>query len=104
MLREAITKYEHRTVEAGQILVELIKLAKEIHEAYQKGDKLKLTEDEITFYDALEVNDSAVKILGDDTLQLIAKELAVSIRENVTIDWTKRENVRVKLRRQLKKF
>ena len=104
MLREAIRKYENRTVEAGQILVELIKLAKEIHESHQRGNKLKLTEDEIAFYDALEVNDSAVKILGDDTLQQIAKELVVSIRENVTIDWTKRENVRAKLRLAVKKI
>lgn len=104
MLQEAIRKYEHRTIEAGQILAELIKLAKEIHEAHQRGEKLKLTEDEIAFYDALEVNDSAVKILGDDTLQTIAKELVVSIRENVTIDWTKRENVRAKLRLAVKKI
>jgi len=104
MLQEAIRKYEHRTIEAVQILAELIKLAKEIHEASQRGEKLKLTEDEIAFYDALEVNDSAVKILGDDTLQQIAKELVVSIRENVTIDWTKRENVRAKLRLAVKKI
>ena len=64
MLQESIRKYEHRTIEAGQILAELIKLAKEIHEASQRGEKLKLTDDEIAFYDALEVNDSAVKILG----------------------------------------
>jgi type I restriction enzyme R subunit len=104
MLQEAIRKYEHRTVEAAQILSELIKLAEEIREAYRRGEKLKLTDDEIAFYDALEVNDSAVKILGDDTLQQIARELVESIHQNVTIDWTKRENVRAKLRLTVKKI
>jgi len=104
MLQEAIRKYEHRTVEAAQILAELVKLAKEIREAYKRGEKLKLTDDEIAFYDALEVNDSAVKILGDETLQQIARELVSSIRQNVTIDWTKRENVRAKLRLAVKKI
>ena len=104
MLQEAIRKYEHRTIEAAQILSELIKLAQEMREAYKRGEKLKLTEDEIAFYDALEVNDSAVKILGDDTLQQIARELVESIRQNATIDWTKRFSVRAKLRLAVKKI
>ena len=104
MLREAIRKYENRTVEATQIIAELIKLAKDMREAYQRGDKINLTEDEIAFYDALEVNDSAVKILGDETLQQIARELVESIKSNVTIDWTKRANVRAKLRLAVKKI
>ncbi len=57
-----------------------------MREAYRRGEKLKLTDDEIAFYDALEVNDSAVKILGDETLQQIARELVISIRQNATID------------------
>lgn len=104
MLQEAIRKYEHRTVEASQILAELIKLAREIREAYQRGEKLCLSDDEIAFYDALEVNDSAVKILGDETLQTIAKEIVASIRENATIDWTKKQNVRARLRLAVKKI
>jgi len=104
MLLEAIRKYENRTMEAAQILAELVKLAKDMREAYQRGEKLNLTEDEIAFYDALEVNDSAVKILGDKTLQQIARELVDSIRKNVTIDWTKRESVRAKLRLTVKKI
>jgi type I restriction enzyme R subunit len=104
MLQEAIRKYEHRTVEASQILAELVKLAREMREAYQRGEKLKLSDDEIAFYDALEVNDSAVKILGDQTLQIIAKEIVVSIRQNATIDWTKKQNVRARLRLAVKKI
>ena len=63
-----------------------------------RGEKLGLTDDELAFYDALETNDSAVQVLGDDTLRAIAQELVQTIRHNVTIDWTLRENVRANLR------
>ena len=66
--------------------------------------KLHLTEDEIAFYDALEVNDSAVKVLGDDTLKMIARELVDMVRKNVTIDWRVREAVRAKLRLMVKRI
>ena len=46
----------------------------------------------------METNDSAVKVLGDDVLRDIARELVTAVRSNVTIDWTMRENVRAKLR------
>jgi type I restriction enzyme R subunit len=63
-----------------------------------------LTEDELAFYDALEVNDSAVKILGDTTLKAIARDLVEAIRKNVTIDWTEREMVRAKMRAIVKRL
>ena len=66
---------------------ELIALAKEIREADHRDEDLGLTEDETAFYDALETNDSAVKLLGDQNLRFIAQELVKTIRENVTIDW-----------------
>ncbi len=66
--------------------------------ARDRGEQLGLTDDEIAFYDALEVNDSAVQVLGDDTLRLIARELVDSVRRNVSIDWTVKESVRAKLR------
>ena len=69
-----------------------------MREANKRGEALKLSEDELAFYDALEVNDSAVKVLGDDTLKDIARELVRSVHENATIDWTVKENVRAKLR------
>ena len=67
-------------------------------EAHKRGDDLGLSEDELAFYDALEVNDSAVKVLGDETLQKIAKELVEAVRKNATIDWTVKESARAKLR------
>lgn len=67
-------------------------------EDQERGDQLRLTSDELAFYDALEVNDSAVKVLGDDTLRTIARELIEKVRASVTIDWTMKESVRAQLR------
>ena len=64
----------------------MVKLAKDMREAHRRGKDLGLSEDEVAFYDALEVSDSAVKILGDDTLRAIARELVDTVRRNVTID------------------
>ena len=98
MLAQAILRYKNRAIEAAQVIEELIELAKRIKEAQERGEELGLNDDEVAFYDALEVNDSAVEVLGDDTLRLIAQELVRAVRRSVTIDWTIRENVRAKLR------
>jgi len=75
-----------------------------MREAKARGEQLGLTDDEVAFYDALETNDSAVKVLGDDTLRTIARELVKTVRANVTIDWTMRENVRAQLRVLVKRI
>jgi type I restriction enzyme R subunit len=98
MLERSLAKYRNRAIEAAAVIEELIGLAKEMRDAQQRGEQLGLTEDEIAFYDALEVNDSAVKVLGEPTLLKIARELVEAVRKNVTIDWTVRENVRAQLR------
>ena len=98
MLDDAVRRYMSRTVQAEDIIEELIGLAREMREAIARGEALGLTDDELAFYDALEVNDSAVAVLGDRTLQLIARELVSAVRRNVTIDWTLRENVRARMR------
>ena len=98
MLEQSLHRYQNRAIEAAQVIEELIGLAREMREANARGEKLHLTEDELAFYDALEVNDSAVKVLGDEALCGIARELVATVRKNVTIDWTVRENVRAQLR------
>jgi type I restriction enzyme R subunit len=98
MLEQMLNRYRNRAIEAAQVLEELIELAKHMREADGRGDNLGLTDDELAFYDALETNDSAVAILGDETLRHIAQELVEAVRANTTIDWTLRENVRAKLR------
>jgi type I restriction enzyme, R subunit len=104
MLEQTIRRYQNRAIEAAQVIEELIGLAKEMREAHARGDALRLSEDELAFYDALETNDSAVKVLGDDTLRTIAQELVRTVRANVTIDWTLRENVRAQLRVLVKRI
>jgi type I restriction enzyme R subunit len=104
MLEKTIRSYQNRTLESAEVIAELIRLARDIREAGRRGEDLGLTEDEIAFYDALEVNDSAVKVLGDETLKEIARELVETVRNNVTIDWTVREAVRAKLRVMVKRI
>jgi len=104
LLERTIRSYQNRTLESAEVIAELIKLAEEMREAQKRGDQLNLSEDEIAFYDALEVNDSAVKVLGDDTLKNIARELVETVRNNATIDWTVRETVRAKLRVMVKRI
>jgi type I restriction enzyme R subunit len=98
MLEQSLRRYQNRAIEAAQVIEELIELAKEMRAASARGESLGLTDDELAFYDALETNDSAVKVLGDETLRAIARELVATVRNNVTIDWTMRENVRAQLR------
>ena len=98
MLEQTLRRYQNRAVEAAQVIEELIELAREMREANARGERLGLSEDELAFYDALETNDSAVQVLGDETLRDIARELVETVRRNVTIDWTLRENVRAHLR------
>jgi len=86
------------------VIEELISLAKEMRQADRRGEQLGLSEDEIAFYDALEVNDSAVKVLGDRTLRQIAQELVKAVRSNIKIDWTVRENVRAEMRVMIKRI
>ena len=104
MLEQTIRRYQNRAVEAAQVIEELIGLAREMREASARGERLGLSDEELAFYDALGVNDSAVQVLGDDTLRDIARELVETVRGNVTIDWTLRENVRANLRRLVKRI
>ena len=104
MLEQTLLRYQNRAIEAAQVIEELIQLAEEMRAASARGEALGLSEDELAFYDALETNDSAVKVLGDDTLRGIARELVTTVRNNVTIDWTMRENVRAQLRVLVKRI
>lgn len=108
MLEGAIKRYQNNLLTTAEIIQELIKIAKQIKEADKEGEKLGLTNDEVAFYNALEINDSAVQVLGDEQLKQIAREIAEKVRANATIDWTIRESARAKLmvlvRRTLNKW
>lgn len=97
MLETAIKRYQNNLLTTAQIIEELIQIAKEVKSSDEEAKRLGLTEAELAFYDALETNDSAVKVLGDEVLKTIAREIADKVKKNVTIDWTIRESARAKL-------
>ena len=103
MLERTIRAYQNRAIETAAVIEELIALAKEMREADRRGEQMNLSEEELAFYDALETNDSAVRVLGDETLRDIARELVETVRNNVTIDWTVRESIRARLRVMVKR-
>lgn len=104
MLESAIKKYQNNLLTAVQVIEELVKLAKEIRESDKRGEALNLSEDELAFYDALASNDSAKEVLGDKQLAAIAIEVFRSVKGNATIDWTLKESVRARLRRDVKRI
>ncbi len=108
MLDASLQKYKNRAIEAAKIIEDLINMAKDIREAHKRGETLGLGEDEMAFYDALEINDSAVKVLGDKILKHIAVELVQIIKDNLDVDWavkeTSRAKVRMAVKRLLKKY
>lgn len=104
LLEDAVRRYQNRAIEAAQVIAEMIDLAKDIKAADRRGEDLGLTSDEIAFYDALEVNASAVKVLGDEKLKFIAQELVQAVKNNISIDWSLRESVRANLRVIIKRI
>lgn len=102
-LEETVRRYQARSIEAAQVIVEMIELARELKEADKRGDALKLSQEELAFYDALSTNESAREVLGDAQLSVIAREVLQIVRQNTTIDWTEKESVKANLRRYVKR-
>lgn len=104
MLENAIRKYQNNLLTSAQVIEELIKIAKDIRQSDKRGESLDLNEDELAFYDALANSENAKEVLGDKQLAVIAMEVLKSVKGNATIDWTLKENVRAKLRRDVKRI
>lgn len=104
MLAESVLKYQNRTLDAAQVVAELVALAKSLKEEADRGAKLGLTSDELAFYDAIRTNDSAVVELGDETLKRIAHELVEIVRRDARTDWNVKEQVRAKLRATIRRL
>ena len=104
MLTDVVQRYQNRSIEAAQVMEELVQMAKDFREAAGRGEQLGLTEDEVRFYDALANNESAVKELTDETLKKIAHELAENLRKNLSVDWAQRESVQAKLRLMVRRI
>ena len=103
-LESSIRDYRSRAITAAQVIKKLIQLAREMRQAQGRGDKLRLSDDELAFYDALDAGNSAVKVLGDETLRTMARELVETVQSNVTNDWVLRESVRVRLQTLVKRI
>jgi type I restriction enzyme R subunit len=103
-LEDAVARYHAGAITTAEVLQELIQLARDIRAARQRGEEQGLTEEEIAFYDALAENESAVQVMGDDKLKVIAHELLMSLRENATVDWAHRESARARMRVLVKRI
>jgi type I restriction enzyme, R subunit len=104
MLENALLKYKNKTIEAAQVIEELIAMAREMREAEAEAAELGLSADEVAFYDALAANGSAREVMGDDQLRDLARLLVERVRKNVTVDWTVRESARARLRVEVKRL
>jgi len=104
LLENAIRKYQNRAIETTQVIMELIELAKQISKAEKRGESSGLTPDELAFYDALAENESAREIMGEDILKQIARDLTVSIKNNISVDWAIRESVQAKMKMIIKRL
>jgi type I restriction enzyme R subunit len=104
MLEDAVNKYQKRAITSAEVIQELIKLAKDMQKAQSRGEDLGLDEEELAFYDALAQNESAVQVMGDQNLCVIAHELLEKVKQNVSIDWSLRENARAKIRILVKRI
>lgn len=104
MLSETIKRYENHALTTVQVIEQLIEFAKELRDEPKRAEEMGLNEDELAFYDALADNDSAVQVLGNEQLRVIARELVTSVRESVTIDWNLRESARAGIRLKIKRI
>jgi len=104
MLEQSLLRYQNRTLDAAQVVSELVDLANALKEEADRGDKLGLNADELAFYDAIRTNDAAVMELGDNTLKKIAHELVDIVRRDAKTDWNVKEQVRAKLRSAIKRL
>lgn len=103
-LEDAVARYHANAITTAEVLQELIKLAKDIRAARQRGEESELSDEEIAFYDALAENENAVEMMGDDKLRLIAQELMVGLRANASVDWAHRESARARMRVLVKRI
>ena len=102
LLQASLTRYRNRAIETAQVIEELIQMAKSFNEAAKRGEDLGLAPEEMAFYDALETNEASVRLLGDNELKAIARELTEYLRNNLKTDWSVRESVRAAMRVRVK--
>lgn len=97
ILKDLMENYYGRFIDSEEVIQELIKLAKDIMKAEEKGKSSGLSVEEYAFYEALSSNTSAMEVMGTDILKDIAKELTKTIQQNATVDWNVRKSVQAKM-------
>jgi len=102
LLQASLNKYANRSIEAAQVIEELIAMARQFRAEAEKAEAMGLSVAEVAFYDALANNQSAQELMGDEVLMQMARELAEKLRGNLSIDWQYKENVRARLRTMIK--
>ena len=104
MLEQALMRYKNNSIEAAQVIEELIDIARKIRDSEKEAEELGLSSDEVAFYDALAANGSAREVMGDEQLRQLARILVQRVRGNITVDWTVRESARARLRVEVKRL
>lgn len=104
MLSEALNRYQNRTIDAAQVIAEIVEIAKAIREQKRRGEETGLTENELAFYDAMLTNESARIAMEDDVIRAIAHDLTEIVRSDAKTDWQVKETVRAKLRTRIKRL
>ena len=104
MLEASVIQYEKRSLETVEVIKALVDMAKDMNELHKRGEKLGLSDDELAFYDAISSNESARDFYENDVLKQIAKELTISIKNNIKVDWDVRESVRAQMRITVKRL
>ncbi len=104
MLASAVLRYQNRSIEAAQVIEELLGIAREMRETNERDRELDMSPEEVAFYSALAENDSAVEVMGDDVLREMASRLTEIVRRNVSVDWMRKESARANLRTLVKRF
>ncbi|MCY3878636.1 MAG: type I restriction endonuclease subunit R [Rhodobacteraceae bacterium] len=103
-LEEAIARYHSNAITTAEVIQELIDLAKDIRTAHQRDEEEGLSQEEIAFYDALAQNESAVEVMGDEQLRIIAHELLNGLKCNASVDWQHRDSARARMRVLVKRI
>ena len=103
-LNDAIARYHTNAISTVEVIQALIELAKDIREKMEQGNADGLSQEELAFYEALADNESAVDVMGNDSLKVIAAELVQSLRSNATVDWARRESARARMRVLVKRI
>ena len=104
MLEASVIQYQKRSLETAEVIQALVDMARDMNELSKRGEQLGLSDDELAFYDAISSNESAREFYENEVLKQIARELTISVKKNIKVDWNIRESVRAQMRITIKRL